>query len=148
PEVEGLMPVGISKGSEEAPALLVVVNPSGNRSRVPLEPLPFFIGRSAENHLVLRDNRISPSHARILKEDGEFIVENLKSRHGVWVNGERVDRKALRNTDRIEFGFPDSYKLTFSVEEHELNKILDQIAPPPVTGGPATSNLGKLRALV
>jgi serine phosphatase RsbU (regulator of sigma subunit)/pSer/pThr/pTyr-binding forkhead associated (FHA) protein len=138
---------GVSKGPEEASALLVVVNPSGNRSRVPIEPLPFSIGRSAENQLVLRDNRISRSHARILKENGEFVLENLKSRHGVWVNGEPVDRRILRNTDRIEFGFPDSYKLTFSLEEHELNKILDQIAPSSA-GGAATSNLGKLRALV
>lgn len=141
------MPGAVSKSPEESPALLVVVNPSGNRSRVPIQPLPFCIGRSAENHLVLRDNRISRSHARILNENGEFVIENVKSRHGVWVNGERVDRKPLQNTDRIEFGFPDSYKLTFSIEEHELNKILDQIAPSPVSGG-ATSNLGKLRALV
>jgi sigma-B regulation protein RsbU (phosphoserine phosphatase) len=128
--------------------LLVVINPSGNRSRVPIEPTPFLIGRNAENHLVLRDNRISRSHARIVIENGKYIVENLKSRHGVWVNGERMDRHILANADRIEFGFPDSYKLTFSVEEHELNKILDQIAPPPVTGGAPTSNMGKLRALV
>lgn len=128
--------------------LLVVVNPSGNRSRVPIEPVPFLIGRNAENHLVLRDNRISRSHARILLESGNYVVENVKSRHGVWVNGERVDRHVLANADRIEFGFPDSYKLTFSFEEHELNKILDQITPPSVTGGAPTSNMGKLRALV
>ncbi len=132
---------------EQKPAgILVVINPSGNRSRIPLEPLPFLIGRNADNHLVLRDNRISRSHARIFAENGEFILEDLKSRHGVWVNGERTERHTLCNADRIDFGFPDSYKLTFHLEEHELSRILDQITPAALTGG--TSNLGKLRALV
>ena len=39
---------------------LAVINPSGNRNRVLLEPLPFLIGRQGDNHLVLRDNRASP----------------------------------------------------------------------------------------
>ena len=36
---------------------LVIANPSGNRSRVSLNPIPFTIGRHAENNLVLRDTR-------------------------------------------------------------------------------------------
>lgn len=129
------------------PALLVVTNPSGNRSRVSVDPVPFLIGRSAENNLVLRDNRISRAHARIFVEDGEYFVENLKSRHGVWVNGERRDRHALEDSDRIEFGFPDSYKLVFSFEDRELTRILDRFVPA-AAATPSASNLGKLRALV
>lgn len=135
-----------SESAQQRPALLIVVNPSGTRSRVALETLPFYIGRNAENDLVLRDNRISRSHAEILLENGEYVISNLKSRHGVYINGERLDRHVLRSSDRIEFGFPDSYKLTFTFEEHELNRILDQITPTVAPGG--TSNLGKLRALV
>ena len=53
------------------PAALVVLEPSGGRSRVALDPLPFSIGRQSGSHLVLRDARISRSHARILAEGGE-----------------------------------------------------------------------------
>jgi serine phosphatase RsbU (regulator of sigma subunit) len=151
PTVPGLPGRGSAPSSNTAEgpsAILVVVNPSGNRSRVVIESTPFLIGRNAENNLVLRDNRISRSHARISTENADYIIENLKSRHGVWVNGERVDRRVLRSGDRIEFGFQDSYKLTFSFEEHELNRILDQITPSTISGTNTASNLGKLRALV
>ncbi len=147
PSADSAEPSAASGDTSHAPATLIVMNPSGNRSRVALEETPFLIGRNAGNNLVLRDNRISRSHARISTENGRYVIENLKSRHGLWVNGERIDRHVLRNGDRIEFGFPDSYKLTFSLEEKELSRILDQIAPSVVTGG-GTSNLGKLRALV
>ena len=90
--------------ASRAPAL-IVINPSGNRSRVPLEPLPFQIGRQGDNHLVLRDNRASRSHARIVVEGGEFFIEDLNSRHGVFVNAQKVTRHKLTDSDRVDFGF-------------------------------------------
>jgi serine phosphatase RsbU (regulator of sigma subunit) len=129
-----------------APAL-VVINPSGNRNRVPLEPVPFLIGRQADNHLVLRDNRASRNHARIIADNGDYFVEDLNSRHGVFVNGERVQqRRQLSNSDRIDFGFQDSYRLVFTLEEDQIHRILDQISAPPSSAG--AGNLTKLRALV
>jgi pSer/pThr/pTyr-binding forkhead associated (FHA) protein len=127
-----------------APAL-AVVNPSGNRSRMPLDPLPFLIGRQADNHLVLRDNRASRSHARIVAENGEYYVEDLKSRHGVYVNGQKVARHKLSDADHIDFGFQDSYRLVFTLEEDELHRFLDQMGGQ---GGGGTGNLSKLRSLV
>ena len=126
-------------------AALVVINPAGNRSRTVLDPLPFLIGRSIENQLVLRDNRASRSHARIVVENGEYLVEDLNSRHGVFVNGSKISRQALRNSDRIDFGIQDSYSLIFTLEGDEINRILEQISAPAAAGA---GNLGKLRALV
>ncbi len=125
---------------------LVVISPSGNRSRIPIEPLPFAIGRQADNHLVLRDNRASRSHARLFKDGEDYYVEDLNSRHGVFVNGEKITRHKLLNSDRIDFGFQDSYKLIFTLEEDEIHRLLDQISPP-IAAGPSSS-LAKLRALV
>src|SRR5580658_313834 len=99
-------PGATSEGTATAglpPAALLVLHPSGQRTRVVLEPLPFLIGRHADNHLVLRDNRASRSHARIVAENGTYVVEDLNSRHGTWINGERVARHTLRNSDLIEF---------------------------------------------
>ena len=84
-----------SKPAFETTAGLVVVNPSGGRSRVTLDPLPFLIGRQAGNHLVLRDNRISRCHARIVADEGGFFVEDLNSRHGVYVNGAIIKEKTV-----------------------------------------------------
>ena len=74
------------------PAALLVLSPSGQRTRVPLEPLPFLLGRQPDNNLVLRDNRASRQHARIVAENGSYVIEDLSSRHGTWVNGERIAR--------------------------------------------------------
>lgn len=137
--------------SKPAPATmagLVVVNPSGGRSRVSLDPLPFLIGRQAGNHLVLRDNRISRCHAKIVAGEDGFFVEDAKSRHGIYVNGVRVDRARLANCDRIDFGIAESYRLIFTVEENELHRILGQIHAPAPAAGPGAGNLVKLRALV
>src|ERR1035438_3945314 len=91
------------------PASLVVVDPNGHRTRVPIEPLPFHIGRQAESHLIIRDSRISRTHARILSENDEYVIEDCGSRHGTYVNGVRITRQQLRNSDKVEFGAQDSY---------------------------------------
>lgn len=130
-------------------AALVVVNPSGNRNRVPLDQFPFLVGRHGDNNLVLRDNRISRSHAQITAINGEYMVEDLNSRHGTFLNGIKLQEKTkLANSDRIEFGFQDSYKLIFTLEEDEIHRILDQLSPSPRSAAPGAGNLAKLRSLV
>ncbi|HEX5228642.1 MAG TPA: SpoIIE family protein phosphatase [Bryobacteraceae bacterium] len=127
-------------------AAFAVTNPSGNHSRVVIDRLPFLIGRQGDNNLVLRDNRISRSHARLLTENGDYVIEDLDSRHGVFINGQRVKRQSLKDGDRIDFGFPDSYRLAFTLKEDELNRFLGQMAAAP--SGPGANNLSKLRSLV
>lgn len=128
-------------------AALVVINPSGDRSRVLIEPMPFLIGRQSDNHLVVRDSRASRVHARILFEQGSYFVEDLNSRHGVWVNGERVARQKLENADSIEFGVADSYRLVFSLEEAEMTRLLDKLGNTGAAPSGAAT-LSKIRALV
>src|ERR1700675_2486198 len=137
-------PSGHAGESHRVPAL-AVINPSGNRSRMPLDRLPFLIGRQGDNHLVLRDNRASRNHARIFSENGEYFIEDLKSRHGVYVNGERVQRHRLVDSDRIDFGFQDSYRLIFNLEEDEIHRIMEQFSSQQGSGA---TNLSKLRSLV
>jgi len=124
---------------------LALVTPSGSRRRVPIEPLPFLIGRQGDNHLVLRDNRASRTHARIVSENGEYFIEDLDSRHGVYVNGERVKWHKLANSDRIDIGFQDSYRLIFTLEEDEIHRFLEQMGAPV---GAGANNLSKLRSLM
>lgn len=127
-------------------ATLIVVTPSGARTRSAIEPVPFSIGRQGDNHLVIRDNRASRNHARITLENGEYYVEDLKSSHGVYVNGQKVQRQKLYNSDRIEFGFPDSYTLVFTLEEDEIQRLLNQFSGQKQSGN--AGNLANLRALV
>jgi phosphoserine phosphatase RsbU/P len=131
-------------------ASLVVVDPNGHRTRVPIRPLPLLIGRQSENHVILRDSRVSRSHARIVGENGKYVIEDCSSLHGTFVNGQRISRKALEEADTIDFGAQDSYKLIFVTDGAELKRLMDQVsaseraAPPPGMGG----NLAKLRAIL
>jgi len=130
------------------PASFVVVDPGGNRKRVAVEPIPFMIGRQPENHLILRDSRVSRSHARIVVENGAYVLEDSGSRHGTFVNGKRVMRKVLDNTDRVEFGAQDSYQLLFALDGVELKRLMEQMgATEPAPSG-VGSNLAKLRAIL
>jgi serine phosphatase RsbU (regulator of sigma subunit) len=132
------------------PASLIIVDPSGHRSRLAIEQLPFRIGRHAENDLILRDSRASRTHARIFVENGVYWVEDCGSRHGTFVNGSRISRRELHHSDKIEFGVPDSYQLIFAPDGAELKRLMEQVSAPektavsPVVG----TNLAKLRAIL
>jgi sigma-B regulation protein RsbU (phosphoserine phosphatase) len=133
------------------PASLVVVDPSGNRTRVPLDPLPFHIGRQPESHLIVRDSRASRAHSRILAEEGNYVIEDCGSRHGTFVNGVRISRHALADGDRIEFGVPESYQLLFALDGAALKNLMQQMGaaehPVPAPHG-VGGNLAKLRAIL
>jgi len=131
------------------PASLVIVDPNGHRSRVPIDPLPFRIGRQPENHLVLRDSRISRTHARIVAEERAYVLEDCGSRHGTFINGSRVSRQPLRNSDRIEFGSADSYNLIFALDGAELKRLMEQVGTADRSAPQGVgANLGKLRAAI
>jgi len=128
----------------------IVTDPEGNSARKQVEEFPFTIGRQAGNHLLLRDARASRNHARVNIEDGEYVLEDLQSRHGVFVNGERIDRKPLQDGDRIEFGFPDSFSLVFERPGSRLLEIADQLGTTELTdrGNTTNGNLPRLRAVL
>jgi serine phosphatase RsbU (regulator of sigma subunit)/pSer/pThr/pTyr-binding forkhead associated (FHA) protein len=130
------------------PASLVVVDPNGQKKRVPIDQFPFLIGRQPDNHLILRDSRVSRVHARILLQNGDYVLEDTGSRHGTFINGSRVTRKKLEQSDKIDFGAHDSYHLIFALDGAELKRLMEQVAggekQPPGVG----ANLGKLRAIL
>src|SRR5271155_5427998 len=92
---------------------IVVIEPSGVRREVPLSASPFRIGRQAGNELTVRDSRISRQQAQIISVNGSWVLEDMGSRHGTFVNGEKVLRHELRPSDKIDFGMADSYRLVF-----------------------------------
>jgi len=59
------------------------------------------IGRRAENHLVLEDLRVSRKHAQIRKIQGQYVLFDLKSTGGTFVNGKRISQYTLRTGDVI-----------------------------------------------
>ena len=117
-------------------ARLVVIEPNGTRREVPIGSFPFRIGRQAGNELTLRDSRISRQQAQILSSDGALVLEDMGSRHGTFVNGERVLRHELKAKDKIDFGIPDSYKLLYNGEGATIEELVERVeAPAPTQAG-------------
>ena len=63
------------------------------------------IGRSPDNDLVLEVPELSRQHAMIARDGGNFLLSDLHSRNGTYLNGTAVTRPAhLRDGDEIRFG--------------------------------------------
>ncbi len=141
------MPTGGPSNTIAFPASpeLLVVDPGGRQTTISLRPFPFHVGRAPDSNLVLHDSRVSRDHARFSRVNGQYVIEDLDSRHGVWLNGERIHgSRVLTGGERIEFGVPDGYRLYF------LPVPVAMAATPTATlvsARPATS-LEKLRAVL
>jgi sigma-B regulation protein RsbU (phosphoserine phosphatase) len=115
---------------------LIVIEPSGVRREVPISSSPFRIGRQAGTELMLRDSRISRQQAQIVASNGAWMLEDLGSRHGTFVNGEKVLRHELQPKDRIDFGMADSYKLVYLGEGATIEELVERVeAPAPTQPG-------------
>jgi pSer/pThr/pTyr-binding forkhead associated (FHA) protein len=83
--------------------LLVKLHGQGSRI-IDLVAEHFAIGRKTDNDLAIDDQSISSRHARIIKVQSVFFIEDLKSTNGTSVNEKRIDRHQLRDADVISIG--------------------------------------------
>ena len=88
---------------EDAGAQLVWVKGS-ERREFRLGAARFTVGRNSDRDLVLSDPFTSRQHASIFVHNSRYFLEDDGSKHGTFINGERVIRQELRPNDRIEFG--------------------------------------------
>ena len=81
------------------------VSQSSGESDTNLNQLETILGRDPTNPVVVRDPLASRRHARIIIEDGEFWLEDMKSLNGTRVNGEVITgRRKLLPNDQIKIG--------------------------------------------
>jgi serine/threonine protein kinase len=94
---------GPSSGSRNPaiPSLQVLEGPNKG-AILPLDGEFFVLGRNALCDVVLPAAAVSREHARMLRIDGKFYIEDLKSLNGTFVNSQAiVHRTLLKNHDRI-----------------------------------------------
>jgi len=87
----------------QTPLRLEVLDSKGRRV-VPVEQVPFSIGRSSENQLQLTDAQVSRHHAEVLRAGEEWRVRDCGSRFGTFVNDAKIEEAAIRPGDRIRIG--------------------------------------------
>lgn len=77
----------------------------GKRWIIPIDPLPFTIGRHADNHLVISAKSISRNHAEIFIKESGLWIRDLDSKNGTHVNRQRIDHPTrLHAADVVHFG--------------------------------------------
>ena len=70
----------------------------------PIRSRSITIGRQQDNTIVLDNPRVSSYHARIDKTGSEYILTDLQSTNGTFVNNENVVSQKLQHGDRISIG--------------------------------------------
>ena len=80
------------------------------KEEVQLGPGVTRIGRNRDNTITIDNAGVSAHHAEITPEGETFVIEDVGSKNGVYVNGERVQRRALALGDEIKI-FKHALKL-------------------------------------
>jgi len=88
-------------------AQLTVMTGEGEGTTIPLTQQEYLIGRHKDNNIQLTDLGVSGFHARIYRGPDGYVIEDLKSRNGVWLNGTRVFHAILQDQDKMRLGATD-----------------------------------------
>lgn len=72
--------------------------------RIALKDFPVTLGRDPGNTIVISDAQASRFHLRIKQRGATFILEDLDSRNGTYLNGDKMLNSTLQNGDKILVG--------------------------------------------
>jgi DNA-binding winged helix-turn-helix (wHTH) protein len=84
-------------------AILMVLEGFGPDQRIQVDQPELTIGRHEECDLVIPDRQVSRKHARIRQEEGHYVIEDLGSKNGTFVNGQELTgTRVLEDKDEIQ----------------------------------------------
>jgi hypothetical protein len=101
----------IPRSERHGPAVLLILSGGGREGeRIPLDADLLTVGRNPASHLFLDDVTVSRHHARVIRDAAGFLIEDLNSLNGTYVNRRRVERQHLSDGDEVQIG---KFKLSF-----------------------------------
>ena len=87
------------------PFAVVIHEKGGQPRRQDFDKNEVTIGRVQGNDIVLPKQNVSKKHSRIVVKDGKFIIVDLKSTNGTYVNGRKIaSPMVIKETDKIYIG--------------------------------------------
>jgi pilus assembly protein CpaF len=85
--------------------LVTLAEKGGGTEQIEFEKNEITIGRLAGNDIVLAKGNVSKYHSKIVSKDGKFIVLDMKSTNGTFVNGKKIAAPmVLKPTDKVYIG--------------------------------------------
>ena len=121
---------------------LIIEDDEGRKTVVPVVREEITIGRQEGNTIRLTERNVSRRHARLVKDNGSILIEDLGSYNGVRVNGEKISGPTkIKEGDLVEIG---DYDLGIQ------GKLEDKPSPAPTVSSPkqATIPPGSMKAPV
>jgi hypothetical protein len=110
------------------PQAFLIIN---GRRHYPLNRPVVNIGRQLDNHLVLDDPLVSRRHVQLRARDGQFLLTDLGSKHGIQLNNAVVREAVLQPGDVVRLG---NTELIYSDNREE--SITQPIPKPPPSTPP------------
>ena len=77
--------------SRKSPNNIVITEGVLEGTVIPLGTTPITIGRAADSTIVLDDDFVSTNHARLTPSGNQWVVEDLGSTNGTWIDREKVN---------------------------------------------------------
>src|SRR3954468_13276813 len=121
-EIEPGAPVGLTADEVGAvhalpptSALLVMQRGPSAGARFLLDAPRTVAGRSTGADIFLDDVTVSRKHGEFVREGSQFVVRDIGSLNGTYVNRTRIDQSVLRAGDEVQIG---KYRMTFHPSPH------------------------------
>lgn len=117
---------------------LIIEDDEGRKTVVPFVREEITIGRQEGNTIRLTERNVSRRHARLLRQNGHVVVEDLGSYNGIKINGERIQGQTpVNDGDLIQIG---DYDLAIQSEASpSMAATIQMSSPPPATLGNGAS---------
>ncbi len=84
--------------------ILKYTKPNGTLVEVELSDKPLTIGRSPKADILLEDEKASRLHCGIRLMDEEYLIKDLTSKNGTFLNNQRIESAQLNIGDKIRVG--------------------------------------------
>ena len=110
---------------------LVIREKGGEQRDIAFDKEEISIGRIQGNDIVLPKGNISKRHARIMVKDGKFVIVDLRSTNGTYVNGHKISSPmVITGNDKVYIG---DFVLQLTEQQE---RIAEPPAPEPLELAP------------
>jgi pSer/pThr/pTyr-binding forkhead associated (FHA) protein len=84
----------------------------------------YTIGSSAENQLVIDDDKVDALHAKLIAENDKFLLKDNNSSTGCFINGQRITQKEIVPGDIIKLGITELIVLDPRRLQEDANHVI------------------------
>ncbi len=112
--------------------MVAVLQPLKNSKPIPIDRAVILVGRAEQCDVVITGSKkISRRHCCLVQSDSTYLIRDLGSTNGVWINGKRVDMEGeMRDGDQVAIG-----DVQFHFFPNGVRKVPQKSVAPAPAGG-------------